>query len=725
MDIKTKILEIWKKDRKNISSISQGRFKGIVYKNGDSIQIVGISLQDNNVPIAINESIHKDDYATKVNSFIHGEISEEIKDNSFNVFKAMLNKTIGDTFLNQYIIDFETEFNKKTLESPTYINLCKQISNKESDFLIKNILQPFIDNKLIDTEALSIVCNSYLPTEKSYVFYSEKDETKRKLRHQASTSVPVLANLIADKLSLRQTVDNMNPLLPALNQVLGNNSLGQPIMTKSMMKRLNSRILNFHGEDTKAKSIISVLSELPPDWFPSDDKEWDSFLKIHTNIGMNIEGGDRGYDKLYKASAGKWTDFMNSIVLAWRDIRPPEGATKADMEYLEKALDIKLLTKMAKEYKFEEIRASSKAISESIPLPSNITPQSLEQWINTMFAPDNSEKTIVGIGNAINDISEALRKRIVMPLVAYSTNLKTAIPNRKTEEMSLDVAKSMIFDGRSLTDGIEILRKIKSQYGSLVMAPIETVIAPTVEKKSDKGKDSGYIAEDRVQIMKDFMGYPGEDQEWSPLVQAFIAPNGVACIPLINKELLSYEGEFMNHCVGDYHVTQCVNGTERIFSLRRKNNDGELTTLATMAVIFRNNQAKVSCVLGYSNTSSVSPATQAPVDMMKQYLSQINTKGPAYLKSLLGKSNSHMSDSFDNAQRDEIRKNMIEADAGYSWNKRENLEKAMSSWGQFISKPWRKKPDDIFTAPVIIETAKTINPSLQVKKTPSLKTPAL
>lgn len=277
MDIKTKILEIWKKDRKNISSISQGRFKGIVYKNGDSIQVVGISLQGDNIPVAINESIHKDDYAIKINSFVDGNISEEIKNNSFNVFRTMLNNTIGETFLNQYIIDFETEFNTKTLESSHYIKLCQQISDKESDFLIKNILKPFIDNKLIDMEALSIVCNSYLPTEKSYVFYSEKDETKRKLRHQASTSVPVFANLIADKLSLRQTVDNMNPLLPALNQVLGNNSLGQPIMTKSMMKRLNSRILDFHGDDTKAKNIISVLSELPPDWFPADNNEWESF----------------------------------------------------------------------------------------------------------------------------------------------------------------------------------------------------------------------------------------------------------------------------------------------------------------------------------------------------------------------------------------------------------------------------------------------------------------
>lgn len=715
MTTKEKIQSIWKEERQKFSFLSKDNFRGMIKTHNNTVKVIGI-LIDKDVPVGINHSfkITKDqDANTIIKNIINGDIPTEIHDKGIKNLSLFLKGGISQLFMEDLYQKFEQNLEKKIIGGNGFKKILETIQSKEDEFIFKNIFSPFKNH--IDIEALEITGSAFSPTEKSYIYYANTDSEKRKLRHQAAHSIPALANFIADKMSLRLTVDKMEPLQPALDNVVGKNNQDNSIISKSMMKRLNGRKLDFKEFESQALNILAVLSELPPDWFPKDDQEWDSFLTIHTTIGQAIQGEDRSYEKLYKASSGKWTEFKNNLALAWRDLRPPEGATKADMDYIEKAINLKVLGNLSKKHEFEKIRSSAKAIAESIPLPKNLSVTSLEKWINNIYAPENNKKTFEAMANAVNDISDGLSKRIVLPCVAYEANMKEVSIDRKIEKNSQDIAKSMIFDGRSLSDGLETLRKIRSQYNGLTQSEIGS---HTKEDIIIQDKESINISESVEKIMKEYMGWPGDNMEWTPFVDAFVAPNGVACIPLTNSELLSYEGEFMNHCVGDYHVTHCKNDLERIFSLRMKNNADEIVTLATMAVNFNGNEYSkkpyVSCVLGYSNSYAVSPACNAAVDIMKNKLAEIEHMGINAIHALLGKDKNSILEQKHLHVEDN--KNRIEKDSGYDWKNKKNIFEAMSPWGPFISKPWRKKPDMILESDPIQNLAKEINPSLKSKR---------
>ena len=119
-------------------------------------------------------------------------------------------------------------------------------------------------------------------------------------------------------------------------------------------------------------------------------------------------------------------------------------------------------------------------------------------------------------------------------------------------------------------------------------------------------------------------------------------------------------------------------------------------------------------MLGYSNSYAVSPACNAAVDIMKNKLAEIEHMGINAIHALLGKDKNSILEQKHLHVEDN--KNRIEKDSGYDWKNKKNIFEAMSPWGPFISKPWRKKPDMILESDPIQNLAKEINPSLKSKR---------
>lgn len=698
--MKERIQKSWMVENGKFQKISKGRFRGLVRNNGTGMKIIGICIDTNGIPVGINTDILTEEgkdvkqIGTEyLKELCSGNVSEEDRDNGMRHLASIYKGGIAEQVMVEFDTAFQDVISEEEHASAGYRIICDTIRKREAENIRKFILDPLIERDLVNRQSLDIVSNAPSPTEKSYVFYNVEGE-RRKLRHQAAQSFPSMANIISDRISLRKAVDNMEPLQGALSSVFGKNEAGNPILTKSMMKRINGRVLDFMGHDERMISIFSALSELPPDWFPKDDGEWKDFLTVHTTIGQAIHGGDRDWMKMYKASAGKWGEFRKLLSHAWRDQRPPEGATKADMDYVEKAIDFKALSKMSR----NDIIKSAPVIAANIPLPSNLNRKTLSKWICDNYAPPEDDATFSIMEHTAQDVAIAMSKRIVLPCIAYASEMRNIDVSRKTDAKSIEIAKSMIFDGRSLSDSLEILRKMRSQIGGLTMAPVGVQTDnPDRERKTvtEELSDADNV------IMREYLASPGDNQEWSFLVNPFVI-GGVACVPLTTSELLSYEGEFMNHCVGDYHVTLCQQHQERIFSIRKKGNNG-IQTLATMAVNVHDGKLAVGCTLGYGNTSNIASAAVNIKNIMTQKVSEMNRKGKAYILNTL------RGDDQADVNISEYTRS-IESDAGYDWEKAENIGEAMKPWGSFVSKPWRKAPDKIMASEQIMDAARDINP---------------
>lgn len=181
------------------------------------------------------------------------------------------------------------------------------------------------------------------PSSGSLVWYGAKDPEVVKIRMQAAASMPILAGVIADNPTMVRAVDAMESLQPLL--------IERTKLTKGGLKRLAQLTTpipaeplfgvdeQFEGEDAlgvyrrrrfsnsgdlSLDAALRPLSELPPDWAPSDDASWKAYTGILASCAYPLSNvlGVPVVDIL-KASKGKWIEFRENLARA-ADF-PPEN----------------------------------------------------------------------------------------------------------------------------------------------------------------------------------------------------------------------------------------------------------------------------------------------------------------------------------------------------------------------------------------------------------------
>jgi hypothetical protein len=174
------------------------------------------------------------------------------------------------------------------------------------------------------------------PSSHSVAWYGTTDPEVAKYRLQASTSMPILASLIADRQSLATAVDAVSAINPILMETTG--------LSKASIKRIGKltasapagRIFEagerITGEDalgvnrarhTQLSGSVPVdmalryLSDLPPDRTPNDNEAWLKFNDILSAVAIPLYNATSiPVATIMEASKGNWVAFHESLAKA-------------------------------------------------------------------------------------------------------------------------------------------------------------------------------------------------------------------------------------------------------------------------------------------------------------------------------------------------------------------------------------------------------------------------
>lgn len=580
---------------------------------------------------------------------------------------------------------------------------------------LRKVLDKVLDQSGVDREAVRILADgtAHDPSYKSYAFYSIKDAEKRLLRHQAANSYPALANMMADVMSIRQTIDQKLPLQPALM------AADPEVLSKPLLKRLTG---NRFGVDRKT---LCALSKLPSDWFPKTKKEMDYAKAIIHNF-MVLTQGDPV--RLLKPSSGRFETYAHTLLSAYSDTRPPEGATEHDMAYIAKAIDFKAFEALKKAGDRETILAMSKAVSQSIPAIPNVPPEALESYINRRYAPDISLHAMNECRAGVEHIIDLMISRVSMPLIAHLSGLKKPPVNYELFKTSRELAEEFLLQQKSPVTALEHFRSLHNSLGLLrdggpnalngMLTPLEEMSQEEEEKRIDAL--GGYtLSPEDIAIMNSYHARTGR-QEW-PAVFAPFKVGDVAIVPLLSKEDLAYESDVMQNCCSDYYAVKSKTLASLLFSIRKRTENG-VENLVTFELNPVRSDYKsidptgfhginIGACLGFKNSSRI------PLDaknIIVRFWEEVVNPYKVDLKLKHGGS----------ARRREIgsigdsqEKTGIDRLIDYSWQSQAQIARAMEPWSACISKRYRVPISQLQDKPFIKDAIATINPLMASMQT--------
>lgn len=148
-------------------------------------------------------------------------------------------------------------------------------------------------------------------TEKDLQFYARGGEVGV-VRRQAAASFPMLATLLARRARLRTAVDGREGLRPHVALALSRDAQGAPSFGKGPLKKLAKARVPL---TVPPETLGGALGEIPPDWIPSSDADWEAFQDVVESFGPLV---DLGVDlrTLAEGSKGQWASWTQRLLAA-------------------------------------------------------------------------------------------------------------------------------------------------------------------------------------------------------------------------------------------------------------------------------------------------------------------------------------------------------------------------------------------------------------------------
>lgn len=679
--------------RKRVSGVNTD-FKGICIKDVDGTAYALGVCGSSDRPRGVNETVstdRSDSDVSEMDVLLRGVQTDEQRARGLPSLIEMNNGTAArhllEIFSERYLS--VTIMGEVVFPEEQRIALCERIRP-----VVQSEIDQILDDAEIDRQALSII-DKASPSYKAYAFYAVKGDA-RVLRHQAAASYPILANVMADIMTVRQAIDGRMSLQSALMNTSPVNANGTPVLTKAMLKKLAGR--NF--SQTIPYSALRALSEIPIDWFPKTDTEMHYAVGIIDNYGF-LTGGD--IHKLLAPSSGRFESYAKSLALAYADTRSPDGATEMDMEYLSKVVNFKEIEKLSKKGDFDDIRKAARFIKDSdAPLPSNVTHKALHDYIIRSYAPDYSVDSMRNTHATCMHIMEIMERRVTAPLIASLSGRDIVPVVHELISGARDVAMSFLLHGKSPSTALEHFRKLDNQVDLLMYGETKKYEVEELSEEDEAARVcalGGYLlTEEDKDIMRTAMAYSGK-QEWATDFRP-LRINDVVIVPLLSTEDLTYEGEVMSNCISDYYAVKARDRHSAMLSIRRITDTG-VKNLATVEYIggsVRN--YRLSAALGFGNSYSL------PLDA-KNMLIQFNNRVVIPLNEKMKRDDLSANPV---ASGNAVKKDGLDALSGYDWRKRRLIERAMLPWTGYIARDFRMPIERLAVKDVVKNAITAINP---------------
>lgn len=251
-----------------------------------------------------------------------------------------------------------------------------------------------------------------------YEFYAGAGE-RAIFRHQAAASYPILAGEIAAKISVKMAVDRQKPSADPLTSVFGVDELGNPRLNHKLLRKLSGR--KIRNGNMPLQSAVSILSQLPIDWFPKDDAEWDAFVDVADAFLRPLASETQlRIDTLVAGVGGKWVSFRDRLAKSYADTRLPDGLDEGQ----------------AKAWK---------------PVP------------------DTSREALQAASTALMDVIHAFRDLIILPTMASGFGA-TPFVSAELLRLGTEASARFLFDGVNLPKMLEAQRHWHTQIANIYAA---------------------------------------------------------------------------------------------------------------------------------------------------------------------------------------------------------------------------------------------------------------
>ena len=519
----------------------------------------------------------------------------------------------------------------------------------------------------------------------SYYFYSEGGENG-KLRRQAAEVYPMLADFISkNSVFVRRTIQKKQPLNEGLAKLLS--------ISEKTLRKFQGKSWSNNGVDIK--SLIYAANEIPVDWFPKNESEWNSFC-ILTKTVRNFIGDeykpliDNPSEVLYKSSKGQWLEFHKRCALAYVDTRPPEGTPK---EYGDnyKRIDSADIEKLNQE-SIENAKQFIEKGVEKIGVPEGVNKEDIIDWVYSLSIPNLSEDFLKNACVDTQDMIQFINEHIILPASGQAVlevgSLSDVFLGYEQRAEGRKAATRILFapnkeSGKSAVAIFEDVRRFHSQIPDIM----EKILPDKEKQKKD--------------VLQDVSA-----DGWPPLTDEIIAPNGLLIKPLTDPRELKDEGSGLNHCVGGYSNT-CRDRGHHIISIRRLSGN-EFERLSTFEILPIEKGQRELNVRQHRGKRNANPPEEA-LEAYDWYLNEISA-GRINL-------NHDRIMSFRSVSGLEM-KDDIERVCHFDWKDKKSVTNSMMAVGMYVHKNITKKVrniDDFIKHEALLDVSQSMDPTVKFK----------
>lgn len=515
----------------------------------------------------------------------------------------------------------------------------------------------------------------------SYYFYSEESENG-KLRRQAAEIYPMFAEVMSkNSVFVRRTIQRKKSLNEGLSKLLG--------ISEKTLKKFQGKDWNNNGIDVRRLAIAS--DEVPIDWFPKDQKEWEAFSILTDTVRYYLADEYKPIVKnpseiLYKGSKGKWEEFHQRCALSYVDTRPPEG-TPTDKGDMYKKIDGKQILKLNEENPDKALEYIKSEVHK-IGIPDGVYEQDIIDWVHSLHVPNMSKDYLQNACKDAQDMIQFINEHIILPSAGQAVlekgSLSDVFIGYEQRAEGRQAATKILFapseeSGKAAPAVLSDVRKFHSQLPVI----LENILPDTEKAKANALME---VAEDG----------------WPPMTDEVFAPNGLLIKPLTDPRELKEEGKSLNHCVGGYSNT-CRDRGHHILSIRRM--DGHhVEKLSTFEVLPFERGDMVLNIRQHRGKRNGNPVPEA-IDAYEWYLNEI--EGGRILLNY---------DRIMEFRTSEEVKDDIERICSYDWRKKEEVTNAMMAVGPYVHKSITKTVrniDDFISHEALQDVTQSMDPTVK------------
>lgn len=274
----------------------------------------------------------------------------------------------------------------------------------------------------IDLEAVQLLSSSAEPRLSHLVFYSgDDDRALNRKRHGAI--YPIFSDVMAAKLQTKRVIDTKSGSLPdAMCRVLSSSTFE---VTPAYLKRFAKMSAFPEGCDRGA--VLSFSAQVPPDWFPVTDEEWEAYCQIATAVFGELSPSPDQHKALIKSASGKWSQLRTKILNA---AFPPTH---------------------------EELNENRR-----LAAPDGHVPTPLKQSSTDLL--DNLRSSM----KSVSDMIGAFSTNVVFPMIAFNQASQNVYINNELRLAAFGVAYKLLLDNRGIVDVADLARRFHQEQHALL-----------------------------------------------------------------------------------------------------------------------------------------------------------------------------------------------------------------------------------------------------------------